>query len=106
MSPVRIKDHWREQRIFERRSLFAGAAMALLALALVGRLYLLQVSRHDYYSALSQENRVRTDPIAAARGLILDRNGEVIASNQPTFQLELIPDEVPDLKGSDRKSVV
>jgi penicillin-binding protein 2 len=100
MSPVRIKDHWREQRIFERRSLFAGAAMALLALALVGRLYLLQVSRHDYYSALSQENRVRTDPIAAARGLILDRNGEVIASNQPTFQLELIPDEVPDLKGS------
>jgi penicillin-binding protein 2 len=105
MSPVRIKDHWREQRIFERRSLFAGAAMALLALALVGRLYLLQVSRHDYYSALSQENRVRTDPIAAARGLILDRDGEVIASNQPTFQLELIPDEVPDLRGSLRRLV-
>ncbi|MGH8179467.1 MAG: penicillin-binding protein 2 [Steroidobacteraceae bacterium] len=103
MSPVRIKDHWREQRIFERRSLFAGAAMALLALALVGRLYLLQVSRHDYYSALSQENRVRTDPIPAARGLILDRNGEVIASNQPTFQLQLIPDEVPDLRGSLRR---
>jgi penicillin-binding protein 2 len=100
MSPVRIKDHWREQRIFERRSFFAAATMALLALALVGRLYLLQVSRHDYYSALSQENRVRTDPIPAARGLILDRNGEVIASNQPTFQLELIPDEVPDLADS------
>jgi penicillin-binding protein 2 len=105
MSPVRIKDHWRELRIFERRSLFAGAAMVVLALALVGRLYLLQVTRHDYYSALSQENRVRTDPVPAARGLILDRNGEVIASNQPTFQLELIPDEVPDLKGSLRRLV-
>src|SRR5579883_301118 len=100
MSPVRIKDHWREQRIFDRRAIFAGAAMALLALALLGRLYLLQVARHDYYSALSQENRVRTDPVPAARGLILDRYGEVIASNQPTFQLELIPDEVPDLGGS------
>jgi penicillin-binding protein 2 len=100
MSPVRIKDHWREQRIFDRRAIFAGALMALLGLALFGRLYLLQVTRHDYYSALSQENRVRTDPIPAARGLILDRFGEVIASNQPTFQLELIPDEVPDLSGS------
>ncbi|HTX06800.1 MAG TPA: penicillin-binding protein 2 [Steroidobacteraceae bacterium] len=100
MSPVRIKDHWREQRIFDRRAIFAGALMALLALALFGRLYLLQVTRHEYYSALSQENRVRTDPIPAARGLIMDRFGEVIASNQPTFQLELIPDEVPDLSGS------
>ncbi len=100
MSPVRIKDHWREQRIFDRRAIFAGALMGLLALALFGRLYLLQVVRHDYYSALSQENRVRTDPIPAARGLIMDRFGEVIASNQPTFQLELIPDEVPDLEGS------
>jgi len=105
MSPVRIKDHWRELRIFESRTLFAGAAMALLALALGGRLFLLQVTRHDYYSALSQENRVRTDPIPAARGLVMDRNGEVIASNQPTFQLELIPDEVPDLKGSLRRLV-
>jgi penicillin-binding protein 2 len=100
MSPVRIKDHWHELRIFEGRALFAGAAMALLALALLGRLYLLQVVRHDYYSTLSQENRVRTDPIPAARGLIIDRYGELIASNQPTFQLELIPDEVPHLKGS------
>jgi penicillin-binding protein 2 len=100
MSPVRIKDHWREQRIFERRALFAGAMMLILALALLGRLYLLQVIRNEYYAALSQENRVRTDPIPAARGLIMDRYGEVIASNQPTFQLELVPDEVPDLAGS------
>jgi penicillin-binding protein 2 len=100
MSPVRIKDYWREQRIFDRRAIFAGALMTLLALALFGRLYLLQVARHDYYSALSQENRVRTDPIPAARGLIMDRYGEVIASNQPTFQLELIPDEVPNLRRS------
>ena len=100
MSPVRIKDHWREQRIFDRRALAAGALMPLAALGVLARLYYLQVVRHEYYEVLSQANGVRTQPIPAARGLILDRNGEIIASNQPTFELELTPDEVPHLRGS------
>jgi len=57
----------------------------------------LQVSRHDYYAELSQGNRVRTEPIPAARGLILDRHGELIAGSQPAYQLELVPEEVPDI---------
>ena len=61
---------------------------------------MLQVSRHAYYSELSQGNRVRTEPIPAARGLILDRAGEVIAGNQPAYQLELVPEEVADLDGT------
>ena len=40
---------------------------------------------------------MRIEPIPAARGLILDRNGEVIAGNQPAYQLELVPEQVPDL---------
>ncbi len=97
MSPaVRIKDQWREQRLFDRRALVVGALMALATLGLVGRLVLLQVARHEYYSELSQGNRVRTEPIPAARGLLLDRNGEVVAANQPAYQLELVPEEVPD----------
>src|ERR1700760_391242 len=94
---VRIKDHWREQRLFDQRSLVAGAIIALLTLGLLGRLYLLQVTRHDYYLDLSQGNRVRTEPIPAARGLILDRHGELIAGSQPAYQLELVPEEVPDI---------
>ena len=98
MSPaVRIKDHWREQRMFDRRALVVGALMGLATLGLIARLILLQVVRHEYYSDLSQGNRVRTEPIPAARGLILDRNGEVVAANQPAYQLELVPEEVPDL---------
>jgi penicillin-binding protein 2 len=65
---------------------------------LVARLYRLQVTHHDYYSELSQGNRVRTEPIPAARGLILDRSGEVIAGSQPAYQLELVPEEVPDVE--------
>jgi penicillin-binding protein 2 len=98
MPAVHIKDHWREQRLFDRRALVIGALMALATVGLIGRLILLQVVRHEYYSDLSQGNRVRTEPIPAARGLILDRNGEVIASNQPAYQLELVPEEVPNIK--------
>lgn len=94
---VRIKDHGAEQRLFFARSLLAGALIACATLALFGRLYLLQVVRHDYYTQLSQANRVRVEPIPAARGLMLDRNGIVLASGQPAYQLELVRDDVPDL---------
>ena len=100
MPAVRIKDHWREQRLFDQRSIICAVIMALATLGLVARLYVLQVSRHTYYSELSQGNRVRTEPIPAARGLILDRAGEVIAGNQPAYQLELVPEEVPDVDGT------
>jgi penicillin-binding protein 2 len=95
---VRIKDHWREQRMFDRRALVIGALMALATFGLIARLVLLQVVRHEYYSDLSQGNRVRTEPIPAARGLILDRSGEVVAANQPAYQLELVPEEVSNLR--------
>ena len=97
---VRIKDHWKEQRLFERRALVAGCVIVVLTLTLIGRLYLLQVVRHDYYTELSQGNRVRIEPIPAARGLILDRNGSLLAGNQPAYQLELVPEEVPNLNAS------
>jgi penicillin-binding protein 2 len=97
---VRIKDHWQEQRLFERRALIAGMLIVVLTLTLIGRLFILQVTRHDYYTELSQGNRVRTEPIPAARGLILDRNGKLLAGNQPAYQLELVPEEVPDLNAS------
>jgi penicillin-binding protein 2 len=95
---VTIKDHWSEQRIFDQRSLVAGVIIVTMTFILLMRLVLLQVIRHDYYTDLSQGNRVRIEPLPAARGLILDRNGEVIASNQPAYQLELVPEQVTDLE--------
>ena len=97
MPAVRIKDHWREQRLFDQRALVCAAVIGLATVALIVRLFVLQVSRHDYYAELSQGNRVRTEPIPAARGLILDSHGELIAGSQPAYQLELVPDQVPDI---------
>jgi len=97
MPAGRIKDHWGEQRLFDQRALIAGVLMVVLTFVLLGRLYLLQVVRHDYYADLSQGNRVRTEPIPASRGLILDRNGKVMVDNEPAYQLELTREQVPDL---------
>jgi penicillin-binding protein 2 len=100
MRGVRIKDHWKEQRLFDQRALVASAIGAILLLILAGRLVLLQVLRYDYYSQQSQYNRVRTEPIPAARGLLLDRNGATLAGGQPGYQLELVREEVPDLNAT------
>jgi penicillin-binding protein 2 len=95
---VRIKDLHKELRMFQGRSLVAAAAIATLCLVLIGRLIQLQIVRYDYYLDLSQGNRARLEPIPANRGLILDRNGAVLAENQPSYQLELVREQVPDLE--------
>ena len=94
---MRIKDQWNEQRIYSSRTFAALVIMGLCSLSLLAKLLYLQVIRHDYYLELSQGNRVRQDPIPASRGLILDRNGRVLVDNEPAFQLELIPEQTPDL---------
>jgi len=98
---VRIKDHWAEQRIFMFRSIVAGVLVATLLLTVAGRLFFLQVLRYQYYAELSQGNRVRTDPVPPSRGLILDRHGVVLAENRPSYQIELVREQVGDIQALD-----
>ena len=93
----RLKDHIAEQRMFGRRVVAASFIIMLLLGALGARLFYLQVVRHDYFSDLSQGNRIRIDPIPPPRGLILDRNGVPLALNRPAYQLELTREQTPDL---------
>lgn len=83
--------------MFLRRSLVAGGTVLAFIAILVIKLVHLQVVRHDYYLQLSQGNRVRIDPIPPNRGLILDRNGVVMAENLPAYQLELTAEQTPDI---------
>ncbi|MGB8327629.1 MAG: penicillin-binding protein 2 [Steroidobacteraceae bacterium] len=103
MALVKVKDYWLEQRQFERRALAAAAIVTALMLTLAGRLVLLQIVRHNYYTELSQGNRVRTEPLPAPRGIIFDRAGAVLAENTPAYQLELVREQVPDLNGTLRR---
>jgi penicillin-binding protein 2 len=97
----RIKNFFAENRLFAVRSIVAGVIAAVLLLAVAGRLFYLQVLRHEYYSTLSQGNRIRTEPIPPSRGLILDRHGVVLADNLPAYQIELVREQVGDVKALD-----
>lgn len=93
-----IKDLWREQQVFVQRLWIAVAVVGTLAFLLAMRLVWLQVVRHDHYTELAQGNRIRIEPQPAPRGIIYDRNGVILAENQPAYQLELVPEQVPDLE--------
>ncbi len=75
-----------------------GVRLTLIILLglLIARLYQLQVRKHDDYAADADANRLRTIEIPAARGLIFDRNGELLARNRPSYQLAIVPEELPD----------
>jgi len=94
---LRIKDHWREQQLFNGRLLVASIVVLGLTGLVVSRLVQLQVVQYEYYSAQSSGNRIRIQPIPPIRGLILDRNGKVMAENTPSYQLEMTPEQVPDM---------
>jgi penicillin-binding protein 2 len=98
---ARIKNFFAENRLFAIRSIVAGVVAGVLLLTVAGRLFYLQVLRHDYYSTLSQGNRIRTEPIPPSRGLILDRHGVVLADNLPAYQIELVREQVGDTKALD-----
>lgn len=73
--------------------------MALGALAVVGclgaRFYQLQITRNAELSHKARANSVFTEYRDAPRGRIWDRNGKLLVSNEPEYQLECIPAEVP-----------
>lgn len=97
MLNIPLKDYLRETRLYNARlAVAAGIALALLLL-LVVRLAYLQVINYRHYATLSQANRVKPIPIQPVRGLILDRNGMVLAQNYPVYTLEVIPEQVDDL---------
>ena len=73
--------------------LLVTVVFALLLL----RLWYLQVLEGRYYATLSASNRLRLRSVEAPRGFILDRSGEVIVENRPSFDVYVIPAAVPDL---------
>lgn len=97
---VRIKDHHAEQRLFEQRAAVAAIVMLVALGSVIIRLVWLQVVRYDYFADLSQGNRIKIEPIPPNRGLILDRNGLPLATNAPSYQLELTREQVTDIDGT------
>ena len=65
---------------------------------LMTNLYYLQITRFEDYQTRADGNRIKVLPVAPNRGLIYDRNGVLLAENRPVFTLQVIPEEIEDLK--------
>ncbi|HCK76323.1 MAG TPA: penicillin-binding protein 2, partial [Gammaproteobacteria bacterium] len=75
-----------------------AAVLALsLALILVWRFYVLQVDQYERYRTLSLDNHIRIQALPPVRGLVLDRNGVVLARNTAVYILQVVPEKVDDL---------
>jgi penicillin-binding protein 2 len=82
---------------FRLRVLVASVVVLLCFGVLAARLFYLQVIRHDDLRAQAENNRTAIVPIVPNRGLILDRNGIVLATNYSAYTLEITPAKVTDL---------
>ncbi len=76
------------------RTILFVAGIALALALVVARLAQVQIVQGTVFAAAAKANQVRRIPVAAPRGLILDRNGVVIARSRPSFVCALIPSDV------------
>ena len=82
-----------------RLRLIAAALFVLFAFGLlIARLSYLQISKHEELSTQAENNRIAVVPITPNRGLILDRNGVVLANNYSAYTLEIAPAKVVNLE--------
>ena len=81
-----------------RRSLFMGGCMAATMAVLGGRMRYLGVDQSDQYRLLAEENRINIQLIPPARGLILDRNGKLIAGNEQNYRVVITKEGAGDVQ--------
>ena len=86
-----------DQNIFLNRILFSSLLILLLASIIFIRLIFLQIYDSDQYKLRSLNNTIRMQSIPPSRGLIFDRNNDILAENRPVFQLEMIPEQVQQI---------
>ncbi|WP_018412493.1 penicillin-binding protein 2 [Methyloversatilis thermotolerans] len=82
---------------FRRRVYFAAGIVLVCFGLLFARFVWLQVVMHDYYQTRAEDNRIALMPISPNRGLIVDRNGEILARNYSAYTLEIQPSRVTHL---------
>jgi penicillin-binding protein 2 len=92
-----MQDWARETRITHGRVTVLAAMMVLVMLGLLYRYFSLQVIQNEEYRAQSDRNRIAVRTVAPTRGVIVDRSGNLLAVNQPSFTLAITPERADDL---------
>ncbi|MGQ0653264.1 MAG: penicillin-binding protein 2 [Betaproteobacteria bacterium] len=95
-----IRNSERELYQFQLRVGLAGLAVLIAFGLLALRFVYLQVIQHQHYAAKAEDNRISIVPVAPNRGLIIDRNGVVVARNYSAYTLEIFPRRVRNLEAT------
>ena len=93
-----IRNSEQELHQFQMRVGVAGVAVLVAFALLAARFLYLQVMQHDVYKAKAEDNRISIVPVTPNRGLIVDRNGVVIARNYSGYTLEIFPRRVRNME--------
>jgi len=93
-----LRDQQRELTVFRNRLLLSGLLIVVAFVVLLARFSWLQVVQRSYYHTLAEQNRISVVPVVPNRGLILDRNGTVLAANYSAYTLEVTPSKVPSME--------
>lgn len=80
-----------------RLGIMAAFVLVMFCLLFL-RFFYLQAVMHGHYDTLAEANRISIVPISPNRGLIVDRNGVVLAHNYSAYTLEITPNKVADLE--------
>ena len=86
-----------KSKLIGRRMFLITAAQAIVMVGLVGRLISLQINQATKYKSLSDKNRFREWKLAPERGIIRDFFNKELASNEPLYQVHLVPENTKDL---------
>jgi penicillin-binding protein 2 len=97
---VEMRDAQQELHQFRLRLAIASMFVLIMFGLLFVRFMYLQVVMHDHYHTLAEANRISILPIIPNRGIIVDRNGVVLAHNYSAYTLEVTPSKVEDLEST------
>jgi len=94
---VELRDAERELHHFRLRLGIASTFVLVMFGLLFARFLYLQIFMHDHYHTLAEANRISILPIVPNRGIIVDRNGVVLATNYSAYTLEITPSKIESL---------
>ena len=87
-----------KSKLITRRMFILSTAKVAVFLAIISRLFYLQISENIKYRSLSDKNRLREWKISPKRGIVEDFFGQKVADNTQVFQLHMVPEDVPNIQ--------
>jgi penicillin-binding protein 2 len=95
-----LKDFYEDKKfVLGRLPFIQYSAIAVFVFLFLG-IWNLQILKSKYYKEQAEKNQVRSITLTAPRGKIIDRNGQIIVDNRPSFTVSLTRENLPGIEGS------